>query len=330
MPSRSILSTTAIPVLVAALVALSGTTGSAAQIDLRLDVQYTGANAAAGGSWELFARSDEFGIFSLGADLLDIDSAVQFTLPSGQVNGSDPAGFSVLLNNGISGGRRLLVAQQALPQTAAQQGVFYGVGTLTNGSPNFPGAQGGTNQLGPNITSLSSTQNLPWATSDPVWSTGVSVATGTFSPGQLPSFGESVLSPSGSVLISLGAIDVPGATTVVSAFTTSVETNLSFGVVDGDYNSDGVVDAADYTVWRDNLGVGVSPGTLADGNVNGTIDAADYEVWATNFGNIASGASSASVPEPSAHMVVIAALFSAAIRRGARNSELLKRREKQG
>ncbi len=55
----------------------------------------------------------------------------------------------------------------------------------------------------------------------------------------------------------------------------------------GDYNGDGNVDAADYTVWRDNLG---STSNLdADGDGSGTVDAADYTVWTSNFGDSGEG-----------------------------------------
>ncbi|QDU89862.1 Arylsulfatase precursor [Pirellulimonas nuda] len=47
----------------------------------------------------------------------------------------------------------------------------------------------------------------------------------------------------------------------------------------GDYNLDGAVDAADYTVWRDTLGQKVPPYTGADGNGDGVVDQADSEVW---------------------------------------------------
>jgi hypothetical protein len=92
--------------------------------------------------------------------------------------------------------------------------------------------------------------------------------------------------------------------------------HVSFGVADnfavqpaagltpllpGDYSHNGIVDAADYTVWRDSLGQ-IGAGLAADGNGNGTIDAGDYDVWKTNFGQAAgSGALSArntGVPEP--------------------------------
>ncbi|MEM6854757.1 MAG: hypothetical protein AAF593_10160, partial [Planctomycetota bacterium] len=65
----------------------------------------------------------------------------------------------------------------------------------------------------------------------------------------------------------------------------------------GDYNGNGTVDAADYTVWADNFG---STTLLdADGNGNGVVDAADYTIWADNFG--ASNASAQGfvlIPEP--------------------------------
>ena len=49
----------------------------------------------------------------------------------------------------------------------------------------------------------------------------------------------------------------------------------------GDYNGNGVVDAADYTIWRDHLGQSV---TLPNDSTPGTVTAADYDVWKANFG----------------------------------------------
>ena len=78
----------------------------------------------------------------------------------------------------------------------------------------------------------------------------------------------------------------------------------------GDYNGDGVVDAADYTAWRDALGSGTPNGTGADGSGNGTVDQADYDVWVMHFGEMlplpGGGAiSSAPVPEPDAAALLV-------------------------
>lgn len=52
----------------------------------------------------------------------------------------------------------------------------------------------------------------------------------------------------------------------------------------GDYNKDGFVNAADYTVWRDNIDTIVTPGTSADGNGDGVIDDDDYLIWVSCYG----------------------------------------------
>jgi hypothetical protein len=53
--------------------------------------------------------------------------------------------------------------------------------------------------------------------------------------------------------------------------------------VPGDFNRDGAVNAADYTVWRDTLGSNTF--MAADGNNNGTIDPGDWNTWKTNLGS---------------------------------------------
>jgi hypothetical protein len=74
-------------------------------------------------------------------------------------------------------------------------------------------------------------------------------------------------------------------------------------VLTGDYNDNGVVDAADYTVWRDGLGARFTQ--------------ADYDVWKANFGtNVYGGSGAASsaasaVPEPSSVVLLLSALVTA-------------------
>jgi hypothetical protein len=77
---------------------------------------------------------------------------------------------------------------------------------------------------------------------------------------------------------------------------------FSLGVA-GDYNSDGVVDAADYTVWRDHLGQTFALPNEASGVTTGMVTQEDYDYWKLHFGEGASGSgagslASGSVPEP--------------------------------
>lgn len=57
----------------------------------------------------------------------------------------------------------------------------------------------------------------------------------------------------------------------------------AFDPVPGDYDGSGVVDTADYELWRSTfLTTGLQ--LPADGNGNGVVDAADYTVWRDNLG----------------------------------------------
>jgi len=74
--------------------------------------------------------------------------------------------------------------------------------------------------------------------------------------------------------------------------------------LDGDYNNDGTVNAADYVLWR-NV-VGTSTDLPNDPNPV-PIDADQYNTWRANFGKPLSGGGSA-VPEPSSLMLVVIGL----------------------
>lgn len=75
----------------------------------------------------------------------------------------------------------------------------------------------------------------------------------------------------------------------------------------GDYNQNGVVDAADYTMWRDTLGSTTDLRANGDdtGASAGVIDGADYLAWKSHFGEIAGLA--AGVPEPATLVMTILA-----------------------
>lgn len=75
----------------------------------------------------------------------------------------------------------------------------------------------------------------------------------------------------------------------------------------GDFNGDGVVSAADFSVWRDTLGSTVD--MRADADRNGAVDEADYEIWKVGFSGMqATTAVSLFAPEPISVALVATAL----------------------
>ena len=82
--------------------------------------------------------------------------------------------------------------------------------------------------------------------------------------------------------------------------------------VAGDYNDNGVVDAADYVLWRNG-------GPLANDPTPGT-SPADYDFWKSRFGATSgsgSGVDGGSVPEPASVVLVLMGLAFVGSRRRA-------------
>ncbi len=110
------------------------------------------------------------------------------------------------------------------------------------------------------------------------------------------------LSPNSRVEI----LNRPGASFLVSTTTGAVTLSGYSLTIAGDFNSDGAVDAADYTTWRDGLG--------------SIYTTADYEVWRIAFSGGAATTSAASVPEPSALLVATTILLGVYTRRAKSNA----------
>ncbi len=103
------------------------------------------------------------------------------------------------------------------------------------------------------------------------------------------------------------------AFTRVSQFLSWIEETIAANspltsiILPGDFNGNGVVDAADFVEWRDSLGQS-GANLIADGNGDGVINLDDFSVWKSNFGAVSpSGAGLAAgraigpaVPEPAA------------------------------
>lgn len=104
----------------------------------------------------------------------------------------------------------------------------------------------------------------------------------------------------GSFLVHYGATSIYSPNQIVlTAFEASPL------LLPGDYNQNGTVDAADYTLWRDNLG---SPTSLPNDDTPGVAQD-DYERWKSRVGQTGAGGGQLSaVPEPSGFLLLLAAL----------------------
>ncbi len=85
--------------------------------------------------------------------------------------------------------------------------------------------------------------------------------------------------------------------------------------IPGDFNNNGTVDAADYIVWRDNLG----SGTALPNDDTAGVGPDDYDRWKMHFGEMAGTGSvagaNAAVPEPATLVTLILATAGWCLRR---------------
>src|SRR4051812_28843554 len=124
----------------------------------------------------------------------------------------------------------------------------------------------------------------------------------------------------------------PAGTTQVKMFGLFVDQSAGTGYFDdlqatlnpgqqavpGDFNNNKVVDAADYALWRRNLGA-PNEASINNNGDGGGITASDYMYWRARFGNTsgaAAGNVSAAVPEPAPFILLMIAAGGCYIWRG--------------
>jgi len=118
----------------------------------------------------------------------------------------------------------------------------------------------------------------------------------------------------GSVVGTFEVVSLPALGAGLQWDTTALYTQgqlcvLAVGIP-GDYNHNGIVDAADYTVYRNNAG---TTNGLVNDPIGGTIGLAQYDQWKAHFGQtagsgawtIASTHADAAVPEPTSIVLIL-------------------------
>jgi hypothetical protein len=119
-------------------------------------------------------------------------------------------------------------------------------------------------------------------------------ATGAANPTSVPSFADN-WNMTLSTMALMEFLEGTDRPSLFFANLPEVKAALDTVFVAGDYNGNGVVDAADYNMWRASFGSRTA--LAADGNNNGVIDGGDFVIW-RNAAGAPGGGTALGVPEP--------------------------------
>jgi hypothetical protein len=233
-------------------------------------------------------------------------------------------------NQLISGGGTVVGLAGTLGGSGVVQGDVNNLGSAMSpgNSPGMLTVDGNYNQASGGTLAIEIGGTQPGVEHDVLNVLGEASLAGTLSVSLIDGF-----TPGGGdtfkVLTAAGELTDLGLTLggpAAGSFTMSVDTTNDWimlmtagggGGLSGDYNGNSVVDAADYTIFRDNLG-GNSSVLSGNGSGAATVVQADYDLWKQNFGSSGAG-SSAAVPEPCSLLLLAMGLSGAAfvvLRRG--------------
>jgi hypothetical protein len=195
--------------------------------------------------------------------------------------------------------------------------------TMTAGGTIAPGASIGTLSIeGTNVTFGNGGRlaiELSGSTSDLLQVNGPGFLKGDLSLQFLNNLDVIVLSPltATSYVIATYTGTLTGTfQSVTPGYSVTYDTALKRIVLNvlprADFDMDCDVDGGDFLTWQ--RGLGISSGATksqGDANGDGAVNAADLALWRSQFGTPGATAASASVPEPSGAMLLLAALGSA-------------------
>ena len=289
-------------------------------------VDNDGAIAIHGGEIEFFKGVTNSGA---GAEItLRDQGVVRFQLPQAGFGFDSTAGVLATTagTNDIYGSVRIQTSASKISVSGGSTAVFHDPVTNTGGTIEV--FAGSTIVYLQGLTTTGSGASLSVALSDPDVGAGagaIEVSDGASLAGNLnvslaagykPSAGDvfPIITAGGGIT---GALNLASAPALPGGMLWDLDvtaTNVLLSVVaTGDYNGNGVVDAADYVVWRKSLNQQGS-GLAADSNGDGIVNTADYNFWRSRVGNVIVSTSglgtSTAIPEPTSAALL---LFAGAI-----------------
>ncbi|MGL4513004.1 MAG: GH25 family lysozyme [Lacipirellulaceae bacterium] len=283
--------------------------GSAA-VDVSFDAAVTNGGLNKGGAGVL--RLSQANTFAGGTTVSA--GVLQLTNSTGSATGTGPVNVAV---GGTLGGTGTASGAVTVGGTIAP-GVT--IGRLNTGSMAF--AAGSTLAIDVNSAASFDTVGLGGSLAiDPAATLQV-----TFGPGYAPAFGTTFSLFVGATSRSgaFGTLTSNGPALVARGVGNGVVLEVLSGLA-GDFNNDGAVDTADFTVWAESYGSSAS--ALLNTAASGSVDASHYTVWRDNIGaSLPASARAAAVPEPTAAALGLCgfAIFgsrSIARRRAPRHAE---------
>ena len=187
--------------------------------------------------------------------------------------------------------------------------LIHALGSTSSNIPTYVGLDASGDLIGANVVAINggpvpaSGGHFATDVQSIVWNSGDIVSEVTLDPNSLRSVRKYLTELDAALLRDLGY---------------TVASDLA---VLGDYNGDGLVNAADYTVWRDTEGSTTQ--LAADGNGSGTIDEADYTVWQDAFvGQALANASTNTIPEPATFVGLLTVLLAVVLFREEKHEKI--------
>jgi hypothetical protein len=95
-----------------------------------------------------------------------------------------------------------------------------------------------------------------------------------------------------------------GLANSLTVYIDNIRVGMTMAGIEGDFNDDGVVDTADYVMWKKLNDSGVETG-LANDPTPDVIDSTDYDTWVRNFGTgVGTGGGGTAVPDPASAVLL--------------------------